>query len=599
MHSVATIASQATQLVFSKLMSQDRQGVYDTNRLVRILGLALLTVLAAALLIQMHDRSSYLPDDGAYAYVASRLLHGDVLHRDIQDVHAGYIHFMNALSMRAVGEELVSMRYPLVFLTLVQACFAYWIFSRNSVRSALLVGGVLAGLTFVQFQNPTANWYCLFLVIVLAAVLSGSQALSARRIAAVGALVGAVFMFRQLTGVIVAAGTVVFVLTRLADEENSRDRCAVLCLLIPAFLVLAVVVAQTSDLMTILLIGAWPLVLTGMHVARLRASNALVWRFAAIATAGAVFATAPIFIYHGLNQSIGAWWNDAILVAVSLSGQDFISTISYSEYPFLVFEGLVHEFDAAALVNGIFWLALLSAPAVLGVELLRRHCRAGHWRAPAFAYLACFYSLVALHYQIPIYLMYSSALTLAGLLVVSRDWSIRSNVGLHAVVACCLVVGLMFHAGKPLPENISGVLRGDRGDPLVDCDLPRLGVDLQLRTCEAYKDIIALVDQHAAATESVLTLPANPEINFLSNRRSPLWFYNSALGIRSNSQLDKARSFIDAARPALIFYNPSDKYVTEHTRQLVKYIEEKYRLGGRMHGLTVYLRLDTDNVVTE
>ena len=81
-------------------------------------GVGTLAIAIVVLVVfHFHDRSWWPPDDGAYAYVALRLLHGDVLNGDVQDIHAGYVHFIHAAAMMMFGEDILSLRYPLAALT--------------------------------------------------------------------------------------------------------------------------------------------------------------------------------------------------------------------------------------------------------------------------------------------------------------------------------------------------------------------------------------------------------------------------------------------------------------------------------------------------
>ena len=72
-----------------------------------------------------HNRFWWPPDEGAYAHVAARILDGEVLNLDVQDIHAGYINFANALWLWLFGLDLVSLRYPLAAMGFVQACIIY------------------------------------------------------------------------------------------------------------------------------------------------------------------------------------------------------------------------------------------------------------------------------------------------------------------------------------------------------------------------------------------------------------------------------------------------------------------------------------------
>ena len=63
-------------------------------------GAAVLAVASSLLLLlHFHDRFWWPPDEGNFAHVAERILDGEVLHVDVQDVHAGHINFVNAAAM--------------------------------------------------------------------------------------------------------------------------------------------------------------------------------------------------------------------------------------------------------------------------------------------------------------------------------------------------------------------------------------------------------------------------------------------------------------------------------------------------------------------
>ena len=94
----------------------------------QLVGLGINLAFAAAVLGYFHDRFWWAPDEGTYAHVADRLLRGDVLNREVHDVHPGYIHFANALSFRIFGDDLLSMRYPLVVMGLLGAALLYLLF---------------------------------------------------------------------------------------------------------------------------------------------------------------------------------------------------------------------------------------------------------------------------------------------------------------------------------------------------------------------------------------------------------------------------------------------------------------------------------------
>src|SRR5215213_9060066 len=88
-------------------------------------------LINGALLWHFHDRYWYPTDDGLYAHIAERLLNGEVLGRDIQDVHPGTIHFLHAAAMQMFGVDMVSLRYPLLGVGLMQSLFVYLLLRRR------------------------------------------------------------------------------------------------------------------------------------------------------------------------------------------------------------------------------------------------------------------------------------------------------------------------------------------------------------------------------------------------------------------------------------------------------------------------------------
>ncbi len=72
---------------------------------------ALLALSANLLLvIGFHDRFWWAPDEGGYAHVAERILDGEVLNREVQDVHAGYVNLLNAAALGVFGRSMLSLR---------------------------------------------------------------------------------------------------------------------------------------------------------------------------------------------------------------------------------------------------------------------------------------------------------------------------------------------------------------------------------------------------------------------------------------------------------------------------------------------------------
>src|SRR4029079_1832295 len=87
--------------------------------------LALAILCIGMMLWYFHNRFWWPVDEGVYAYVAQQMLHGTRLHADLMDMHAGYINYLNAGAMMAFGEDLLSMRYPLVLAAAMQSLIVF------------------------------------------------------------------------------------------------------------------------------------------------------------------------------------------------------------------------------------------------------------------------------------------------------------------------------------------------------------------------------------------------------------------------------------------------------------------------------------------
>ena len=153
------------------------------------------------LLYYFHNRYWYPTDDGLYAHIAERLLSGEVLNADIQDVHPGYVHFVHALAFKLFGLDLVSLRYPLMAAAFAQACVGYALLSRRDHVIAACGAIAATSLGVVQFVDPTPNWYSLAISMMLAYWMMRLPVSHPYRLVGAGCLLGISTLFRQPSGV--------------------------------------------------------------------------------------------------------------------------------------------------------------------------------------------------------------------------------------------------------------------------------------------------------------------------------------------------------------------------------------------------------------
>src|SRR5689334_6057415 len=60
-----------------------------------VIALLLVVLISTTIMIIYHNRFWAPADEGMYAHVAERVAGGQVLHRDVQDLYAGYVNLIN------------------------------------------------------------------------------------------------------------------------------------------------------------------------------------------------------------------------------------------------------------------------------------------------------------------------------------------------------------------------------------------------------------------------------------------------------------------------------------------------------------------------
>ncbi len=586
--------NQAIIPLFGRIAAGDR-GRDARTRYREILAFVVVACFAAWILIAFHDRFWHPPDEGAYAHVADRLLAGEVLNRDIEDVHAGYVNFANAAAFALFGTKLVSLRYPLAVLTFIQVCLIFFLLLPRGALVAAAGASAMAALTFVQFLNPTAHWYALFLFVAVIAVLTWMPRESRWRLAAVGLLVMTLFLFRQLSGVLVAIGVLTYLLCEAAPgacpARRARDLLLGRAVLAVMGLGLAAYLLVKTDPLTTAMFGLGPLGIIVWAAMHGRLGNREVAAMLLRMSAGGIVALAPLLTYHLVHGSVTNWLDDTVFSAFTLTGLPFFDHARFAGLLLLAVASVVAPTDMAAFVNGVFWLGLILLAPVLSYLTLRGLWRGGREtgaRPYLVPVLALFYGLVAVHFQIPIYLMYPAAILLAGLLWIAPAGPGRAGVPVAGFAILLSAVGLYFHAGQPLDRGMSGIVTGVRTPVSAAPGLARAGLRLDFGNAAIYRSLIDLIRREVPPGGSILALPFNPELYFLSRRRNPTRFFNSAIGIRTNEDMYAILESLRRDPPLLVFYRPKDKYVTGHAERIMETVRAGYEKLSPRSGFEIY-----------
>ena len=547
-----------------------------------------------------HDRFWWAPDEGNYAHVAERILEGEVLHADVQDVHPGYVNFANAGALGFFGRELSSMRYPLALLGIVQSLLIFLLLRPVGLLAAGVGASAVTALGFLQFLNPTAHWYSLFLTILLAGLLHRGPMVRFR-IEAVGAIVMTVFLFRQLTGVLVAMGVLTFLLLEATAEfrntdlraEAARRRATSGGWLARGLIVVMIggltgYLAHATDLVGWVLFGIWPVLLLLHAVRAVQVPDARVLSLVARLAVGGLVAALPLLLYHALHGSLGAWYRDVFVTAFRLPAMSFFASVSYADQLAAGLANLASG-DLRATINGAFSAVIPLVAMVVGLTLMRCLAKPGAKGAqpppPALVVLAVFYGVVSVHYQIPIYLAYSVGLSFAGLLLLARG-----SVALTAAGAAAVAVAVFYHAGQPLSRGISGAAAGQRVEVVPSEMIPRLGLRIEQPDVQLYAALLELIERDVAPDESILAVPSHAELYFLSGRRNPFRFFNTALGVTTGRELSEVLQTLERAPPRLVFHAPGDKYNTPQSRVIMDHVAATYEVLPPIGQFLIYRR---------
>ena len=560
-----------------------------TDRTIRWGIAAAVVCINALFLLHFHDQFWWAPDEGNYAHVAERVLDGEVLHADVQDIHPGYVNFANAAALGLFGRELVSMRYPLVALGVIQCALVFAMLAPLGTLAAVGGATAITALGFVQFLDPTAHWYALFLVILLGAVLHRASPNSRWRLDAIGGIVMTAVLFRQLSGVFIAMGALTILLLERTPPSANRDHRAKDAPWLARALVLVMLIGlvgyllRATELVGWLLFGLWPVLLLLWTLRSTTIPNATVVRAVARMARGATVAALPLLGYHIAHGSLGAWYGDVVVTALGFPRMPFFDTMNYGGHLATAIGSVLHS-GVAGVVNGLLWVALSLMAATAGMLLLRSLAKTSEPPA-ALPLLAVFYGVVSVHYQIPIYLTYTAGLSLVAVL-----WLTGGRALISIVTLAIAGVAFTYHAGQPLSRGVGGLTDGVRTPLRETNDLPRVGLRIERADVEHYREVLAVIERDSPPGSTILAVPSHAELYFLGERKNPFRFFNTALGIQTDDDLAHVLATLRREPPALVFHAPADKYNTAASHAIMQEVEATYEALPPIGPLRVYRR---------
>ena len=558
-----------------------------------ILAVAVGVVVSAAIVLRYYDRMWLPGDDGYYAHIAQRVLGGEVLHRDVQALHPGYVYLVDALALRLFGPSLVSLRYPLVATGIIQATLVGTMFVRRSRVGAVAAAVLFTSLSYVLFPTPSVHWYCLFVLVLIVCALRWIPPDSPWRPLVVGFLVGVEGFLRQLTGAFVGIGVVAYLLSETTPRAEAGDPATpgrrpwlargvlgACTLLLGAYLL-----AKSAPLAAVLFGVGVPAAL-GAAMYRASAGGRETLVLLARLAAGAALAAAPLMVYHLLRGSLDDWFRDSVVSAVGLSNLEYVQVRRYTAMLRQAVGQTVRPADARRLLNGVFWLTLMSAPLLVALSsvrgLLRR--RGVH----PLPFLAVFYAPVAVHYEAPAYLIFAAAPAVVGL-----AWFVPDRRRLVAVAAAGAVglsaVALHYHAGQPVGRDADGAVAGRRYG-LEPSGIEGVGLRIGPKDARTHARVLELIRRESSPGDAILAVPGNAVFFFLGPRRNPTPYPYLVYGVMTEPALQRVLDTLRRDPPAVVIHSPKLPYNTPHTDRVMAEVKSRYTLIERVELYDVYAR---------
>ena len=553
------------------------------------LALLFVSVFNALVLVYFHDRFWWPPDEGVYAHTAERMLNGEVLNKDVEEIHTGYIHFIHVASFAAFGTRLVSMRYPLIVAGFLQSLLMFLIFAPRNILVAVVVAICTTAFGVIQFLNPQPSWYCLLFVTAIAFCLTRMRD-QKWTILVVGFLIGLIFFFRQITGVFAAMGVLFYLLTERKEEALGEHTAVARGLIALMLLGTVVYLFTASNFSGWVLIGIWPVFLLGESVLRhAKTPNKTSLEIVSKLGIGFVASAVPILIYHVANRSLSTFFDDTVFRAFDIQQLPYLKLANYVVQQGYAARTLFQFKSFQEVVNGFFWLVLPLTTVIAGAVAVKRFAKS---RSSAdvgpLPVLAVFYALVALFQQIPIYFFYMFPLTIGGLFWLSLNAKRRTVLTLVVIGLSFSAIAIYYHAGQPLTRLLDGTLRGNRVALVPATGIKRAGLWVEPQSLQNYTALIKAIQTNSQPDETIFVLPYNSELYFLTERRNPFRFWNTAVGIRPGAEEQHVMTVLRTTPPRVVVIAPRDRNNTPTSEAIAAYVREHYSLAQTIGNFEIY-----------
>jgi len=184
--------------------------------------------IVAALYLHGFAYRGWIPhDEGCLAHSAERVLAGELPHRDFDEVYSGGLSLLYALSFKAFGIKLTSIRTVVFLISLLYVPALYLIAARFvSPALAALVALFCVAWSLPNYFAGVPSWYNLFCATFGTLALLRHLDTGHRRWLFVAGLWGGASCLAKSAGVYYVAAAVLFLVYREQIEMGNREGSA-------------------------------------------------------------------------------------------------------------------------------------------------------------------------------------------------------------------------------------------------------------------------------------------------------------------------------------------------------------------------------------
>jgi hypothetical protein len=449
------------------------------------------------------------------------------------------------------------------------------------------IGATSVGV--IQYLNPTPNWYCLFLATLIVFCLNSISPGRKWRLVLVGFLTGLIFLLRQITGVFVAMAVLTYFLTEQRDESRGLETLLSKSLFGVMLLGAMTYLATSTDLGGLLFFGICPLAILALAFFYSNTSNRTSIQIVIGMGLGCVAAAIPILVYHVAHGSLWTFYDDTVLRALAVSQFSYLKFHHYWEQQLFAIQN-VREFGSIhTVINGVYWIILPLLALVVGVVTIRAFHRQRTWsNIGSLPLIAVFYAQAALLQQIPIYLYYSLPLTFAALIWLFAKASPRRVAVLTVFTVFVTFVSIRYQAAQPVARTLGGTIRGERMELVPATTLPRTGLWIDAESLRIYTEVVNTIQDQTQPQDTIFVIANNPEFYFLSERKNPFRFWNTAIGVRDENEAAQVMKVLKDQPPKVIVIDPNDRNNTPCSNAMIAYIRGTYRLIKTVGQFEIY-----------